>query len=155
MADIIFQSSDLATRRTEFMDAARQGEARLRDKDGASFVMLPERRLHLLERLAEWSQHLMRLEVLLRKGTTPQVSELGDLAWLRAFDLADMQEFASELQDALCAAYADGDTAALDDCLASWRITARQLADPLRRSVLHASRRPEDFVEVSAPDENK
>jgi hypothetical protein len=154
MVDTIFQSSDLATRRTEFLDAARQGEARLRDKDGASFVMLPERRLHLLERLAEWSQHLMRLEGLLRSGVTPRVSELGELAWLRVFDLGDMQEFARELQDAMFAAYADGDTAVLDDCLTSWRITARQLADPLRRSVLHASHRPEDFVEVAAPDDD-
>lgn len=154
MVDIIFQSSDLATRRTEFLDAARRGEARLRDKDGASFVMLPAGRLHLLERLAEWSQHLMQLEALLRRGTTPQVSELGELAWLRAFDLADMREFAGELQDALFAAYADGDTTALDDCLHSWRTTARQLADPLRRSVLHSSHRPEDFVEVTAPDEH-
>ena len=129
------------------------GRPVFRDKDGASFVMLPERRLHLLEQLAEWSQALMRLESLLRKGAVPKVSELGDLAWLRVFDLADLQEFANELQDALFAAHADGDTNALDDCLLSWRATARQLEDPLRRSVLHASHRPDDFVrDVSAPD---
>jgi len=152
MTDTIFQSSDLANRRTEFLAAARRGQARLRDKDGASFVMLPESRLLLLERLAEWSQALMRLVDLLRKGAVPKVSELGGLAWLRVFDLADLQEFVSELQDALVAAYADGDTTALDDCLLSWRATARQLEDPLRRSVLHASHRPDDFVEVSEPD---
>lgn len=155
MADMIFQSSDLATRRTEFLDAARSGQARLRDKDGSSFVMLPERQLHLLERLAEWSQALMRLESLLRKGDPPKVSELGDLAWLRVFDLADLHEFVNELQDALFAAHADGDTSALDDCLLAWRATARQLEDPLRRSVLHAAHRPDDFVEVSAPDDDK
>jgi hypothetical protein len=57
-----------------------------------------------------------------------------------------------ELRDALTAAHADGDTAALNDCLHSWRVTARQLADPLRRSVLHGTHQPDDFVEVSEPD---
>lgn len=152
MTDIIFQSSDLANRRTEVLAAARQGQARLRDKDGASYVMLPEGRLQLLEELSVWSQALMKLVSLLRRDTLPKVSDLGDLAWLRTFDLQDLREFADELQESLVAAHADRDLSVLHECVHSWRITARQLEDPLRRSVLHGSHQPGDFVEVDEPD---
>jgi hypothetical protein len=151
MSDTIFQASDLAKKRTEVLAAARSGVARVRDKDGTGYVMLPEGRLTLLEALTRWQQALIRLETLLRRGTTPTISDLGDLAWLRGFDLEDVREFVDELRDALVAAHADGDTAALEDCLRSWRATARQLADPLRRAVLHGSHQPEDFDEVSEP----
>src|SRR5690349_16363971 len=105
MTDIIFQASDLANRRTEFLDAARGGQARLRDKDGTSFVMLRADQLDLLQRLNQWSQALMRLESLLRRGSVPRVKELGDLAWLRVFDFADLQEFVEELRESLFAAH--------------------------------------------------
>lgn len=151
MSDIIFQASDLAKKRTEVLAAARSGIARVRDKDGTGYVMLPEGRLTLLEALTRWQQALIRLETLLRRGSTLTVSDLGELAWLRSFDLEDVREFVDELRDALVAAHADGDTAALEDCLRSWRATARQLADPLRRAVLHGTHQPEDFDEVSEP----
>jgi len=150
MNDNIFQTSDLATKRVEFMDAARDGRARVRDKDGTSYVMLPEGQLALLEELAQWSQALFRLETLLRRGR-PKVTELGDLAWLRCFDQDDLREFVDDLHVALVAANADGDKRVLDDCLSEWRTTARQLADPLRRSVLLGSHNPDDFEEASEP----
>jgi hypothetical protein len=151
MSDTIFLTSDLAKRRTEVVAAARGGVARVRDSDGTSLVMLPEGRLNLLTELANLSQALVRLEALLRRGEPPKVSELGDLAWLRSFNLNELREFADELNDALVAAHADADTAPLDDCLHSWRVTARELADPLRREVLTGSHHPGDFTEVSEP----
>jgi hypothetical protein len=155
MTDTIFQPTDLANRRTEFLNAARQGLARLRDKDGTSLVMLPERRLLLLQTLAEWSQAHLSLEALLRRPDRPAVSDLGELAWLRAFEVDELREFASELHESLTASYADGSTDALDECLSAWRTTARQLEDPLRRSVLLGRHSPEDFVETSRPDEGE
>jgi hypothetical protein len=151
MSDVIYQLTDLASKRLEFLDAARSGRARLRDKDGTSLVMLPESRLRLLETLAKWWQASMKLESFLRRSELPRAAELGELAWLRSFDRDDLQEFTSELHDALVAASADEDTAALDDCVQGWRTTARQLEDPLRRSVLLSSYVPEDYVEVSEP----
>ncbi len=151
MADVIFQPTDLANKRTEFLDAARNGQARLRDKDGTSLVMLRESRLHLLETLAKWWQAYMRLESILRRPELPRANELGELAWLRSFEREDLEEFVSELHDALVAANADEDTVALDDCIRAWRITARQLEDPLRRSVLVGPHAPEDYVEASKP----
>lgn len=155
MSDSIFQPTDLANRRTEFLDAARRGQARLRDKDGTSFVMLPESRLHLLETLAEWWKAYMKLANLLERSEAPKASELGELAWLRTFEREDLGEFVSELHEVLIAASADGDAAVLDDCINAWRITARQLQDPLRRSVLLGSHSPEDYVEVSEPDDGE
>jgi hypothetical protein len=152
MSEVIFQPSDLANKRTEFLEAARNGQARLRDKDGTSFVMLPESRVRLLETLTKWWQAYMKLEALLHRSDLPRAGELGDLAWLRAFDREDFQEFVSELHDALVAANADEDTAVLDECIKAWRITAGQLEDPLRRSVLHGGFTPEDYVEISEPD---
>ena len=153
MSDVIFQPTDLAgNKRLEFLDAARHGRARLRDKDGTSLVMLPESRLRLLETLAEWWQAYMRLDSFLRRSELPRAGELGELAWLRSFDRDDLQEFTSELHDALVASSADEDTSVLDECVKAWRITARQLEDPLRRSVLLGPHVPEDYVEASEPD---
>ena len=152
-SDLIFQSTDLAQRRTEFLDAARSGGARLRDKDGTSLVMLPERQLHLLQELRKWSSVHLRLErMLARPDFRPTVQNLGDLAWLRVFDCEDLKEFAAELNEALVAADSDNSTAPLDECLKAWRTTAQRLEDPLRRSVLLDKTSVPDLVEADRPE---
>ncbi|GLZ38588.1 hypothetical protein [Actinokineospora sp. NBRC 105648] len=151
--DMIFQPSDLATqRRVQFMDAARSGRARLRDKDGSAFVMLPEGKVELLEELARWNSAHLRLERLLERGEPLSVSTLGELAWLRVFDTEDIREFLSELHEALVASYADGALATLRECVEAWRTTARQVEDPLRRSVLRGSLAAQDLTEALRPD---
>lgn len=152
MPDTIFQASDLANQRTEFLETARHGRALLRYKDGTSLVMLPESALNTLEALAQWSTRHLRLEDVLRRGVQPSVPELGELAWLRVFDHEELIEFRDELHEALIASYADFDTDALDACVDAWHTTARQLDDPLRRSVLRGSLAPSDLVEVTRPD---
>jgi len=155
MADesMIFKVSDLVQSRTELLRAAREGRARVRDTDGTGLVMLREDELRLLELVADWSRAHSRLQRLLQFGKPPTVTELGErLAWLRVFDLADLQEFANELDDALVATRADGDSTPLRHCLDAWRGTARQLEDPLRRSVLHGLHVPDDFEEVERPE---
>lgn len=153
MTDTIYQASDLAgNKRVEFLDAARGGIARLRDRDGTSLVMLPESTLRLLETLATWWEAYTKLDGLLRRGSSvPSARELGDLAWLRSFDREDMVEFLGELHDALVAASADKDSKVLEECIRAWRITAGQLEDPLRRSVLLGKHADSDFVEVAEP----
>lgn len=152
--DVVFQSTDLATqRRTEFLDAARNGLARLRDKNGTSLVMLPERHLRLLEELRKWSSVHLRLESLLaRPDFKPTVQALGDLAWLRVFDCEDLKEFADELGEAIVAADSDSDAAVLHECLDAWKATARQMEDPMRRSVLLKKDVTPDLVEAERPE---
>jgi hypothetical protein len=153
MSDKIFQSSDLASaRRVDFLNEARSGRARLRDKDGTSLVMLPESQLELLEELASWHVAHSKLAKLLAKGSQPSVGDLGELAWLRAFDLDEMHEFLDELDDALVASSADVGFQPLRDCVSAWRTTARQLEDPLRRSVLRGQLSADDLVEVPRPE---
>jgi len=150
--DVIFQSTDLAQRRTEFLEAARSGMARLRDKDGTSLVMVPESHLQLLLELRKWSSVSTRLErYLSRPDFKPTVQSLGDLAWLRVFDCEDLREFADELNDAIIAADSDNDLAVLEQCLHAWKATARQLEDPLRRSVLLTRGIALDLVEIDPP----
>jgi hypothetical protein len=153
MSDTIFQSSDLAgSKRTEFLDAARNGLARLRDRDGTSLVMLPESKLRLLQTLASWWESYTKLAALLQRSAPPTPSELGELAWLRVFDKGDLEEFLVDLNDALVAAGADEDIAVLNSVLHAWRVTALQLEDPLRRAVLLGEHVPDDYAEVGPPD---
>ncbi|HWE88727.1 MAG TPA: hypothetical protein VG317_04610 [Pseudonocardiaceae bacterium] len=154
MPDMIFQVSDLAQNRLQVLKAARAGGARVRDKDGLSLIMLPEGKLELLEELVTWNAAHLRLEELLARGVAPSVSDLGDLAWLRVFDSDELKEFLDELHRALTASHADGTLDALRDCITAWRTTARQLDDPLRRSILRSPLGANDFVEVERPDGN-
>ncbi|MFD0885048.1 hypothetical protein ACFQ08_10865 [Streptosporangium algeriense] len=154
MSEIIYQATDLTgSKRVEFLNEARRDRARLRATDGTSLVMLPERTLSLLEALAKWGGAYAKLSTLLRRSTgVPSTSELGELAWLRSLDQEDMEEFLTELQDAIVAAKADEDTAILDECVHAWKATARQLSDPLRRSVLMGTHHSDDYVPAESPD---
>jgi len=151
MNSTIYQASDLSTRRREFIDAARGGRAHLRDTDGTEIVALRAGELDVLEGLAYWSGHHRRLERLLRDVSQPTVSQLGELAWLRSFDREDLEAFLDELYECLIAASADRDLRVLSDAIKAWRVTAQQLEDPLRRSVLLSRHDPADFVDAGRP----
>src|SRR5215216_231828 len=79
----IFQVSDLANNRTEFIDVARRGFARLRDKDGTSLVMLRESEFDRLQRMEELTGLLLLLEHISHLGRQPSLHELGEHSWLR------------------------------------------------------------------------
>lgn len=153
MESVIFQASDLAKERTRVLTAARAGRAVVRDKDGTGLVMLPESDLAVLEGFAHWSQILQRLDALVASDREVRVAELGDLAWLRVFDNDDRRAFSEELHDALIAGLADGDLDVAQETVRAWKVTARQLEDPLRRSVLLGVGDPADFVAVEEPSE--
>jgi hypothetical protein len=155
MNNQIFQSSDLAKQRTEFLEAARTGRARVRDKDGTGLVMLPESELDVLEQYAQWSQAHVRLSSLLASKDRITVSDLGELAWLRVFDRDDLSEFADELRDALIAGLADKDLGPVFEMVDAWRTTAKQLEDPLRRSVLLGNLADADLVDADRPVEDE
>ncbi len=150
--DTIFLPSDLAgSKRTEILRVAREGAARIRDKDGTSLVMLPEAQVASLQFVAEWSGNLLRLQELLARGGQPTVGDLGELAWLRGFDRDDLQEFADELHQVLIASIADGHGEALDATVRAWRTTAKEIEDPLRRSILTGELSPGSLVDADRP----
>lgn len=149
MNEVIYQVSDLAgSKRVDFIRDARNGGARLRDRDGSSLLFLPESDVEALKTVAYWSKQQLQLSRLLEDEVKLSPSALGDLAWLRVFSRPDLQEFRDELHEVLIAALSDGSPAALEDCVQAWKITARQLEDPLRRSVLLGAHDSNDFVEV-------
>lgn len=150
--DTIFLPSDLAgKKRTEFLQQAREGSARIRDKDGISLVALPESQVVALRLVAEWSGHLLRLQELLARDGQPSLSDLGDMAWLRVFDRDDLKEFADELHQVLIASISDESPEALVEAVRAWKVTAKELDDPLRRSVLLGERSTADFVPADRP----
>ncbi|TFC93554.1 hypothetical protein [Cryobacterium sp. TMT3-29-2] len=125
----------------------------MRDGDGSGLVMLPESDLAVLEGFASWSQRLQRLSVLVDAERVVSVAELGDLAWLRVFDKDDQRAFADELHESLIAGLADQDLSSVDEVVAAWRVTARQLEDPLRRSVLLGRHDLADYDDAEEPVE--
>ncbi len=153
MGDLVYQASDLAgARRTEFLKEARAGRARLRDKDGVSLVMLPEAELSTLERFAQLSRFANMLQTAASRDEPLSLMELGEFAWLRVFDSEDLEDFRSELWHALVASLADKRLDVLELMLNEWRITARQMDDPLRRSVLTASHETSEYEVAPAPE---
>lgn len=150
MSTETYTLSDLANgKRTQLLADARAGRARVRDKDGQNLVMLTEQSLDVLEQFAKWSQVQQRLAFLASSDRVATVAELGDLAWVRTFDNDDLQEFADELHTALITALADQDTSIVQEVVAAWRITARQLEDPLRRDILLGELEPAAYEDAA------
>lgn len=144
--------SDLAgAKRTQLLNDARTGRARVRDKDGQTLVMLPEERLNVLDQFARWSQVQQRLSAIAGQQRVLSVAELGDLAWVRVLDRDDLSEFADELHSALITSLADEDTSLVSEVVSAWRVTARQLEDPLRRAILLNPTHGDDYIEVERP----
>jgi hypothetical protein len=148
----VFQASDLAgAKRREFLGAAREGGALLRDTDGFALTMIPLAQLEAITEVARTAvAALLAVATLGREFVRP--AELGPLAWLVVFDDDDRAEFFAELRDALALAEATRDAAPVETCLREWRTTARALADPQRQAIL-AGPGDDDYAEVSRPQE--
>lgn len=150
----IFQASDLNQRGRAIIDAAREGEARVRDKDGFSLVMLPEERVRALETIAASVANLASIERALAHAPdrVPDLPGFGAWTWLRAFDVEDLREFVQEVRDALLVAAREETVGILDEVLRRWRTTAQALEDPLCRQILLGQHQPGDFVDVQRPE---
>ncbi len=151
MTSAVFQASDLAgAKRREFLGAAREGGALLRDTDGFALTMVPLARLEAITEVANIAVAALVAESVLRKGAA-RAAELGPLAWLAAFDEDDRAAFFEELRDALSIAEATSDSTSVGACLKEWRTTTPALSDPLRREILMGSG-SDDYAEVSRPE---
>src|SRR4051812_3323903 len=103
VADRTYQASDLAgTGRREFLAQARSGEARLRDTDGTSLLMVREGDYRALAALRDWTLAYLVLENALARPAHQRVTaDFGVLAWAAVFDDDDLGELQRELGDAL------------------------------------------------------
>lgn len=149
----IFQASDLNQRGRAVLDAARNGEARVRDKDGLGLVVMPEARVRALRTVAASAANLATLEVALAVGRPPRLADYGDWTWLRHLSAEDVASFIVEVRDALIVAAREEQVDALDETLHAWQASAAALADSDSRAILLGGAADEDYVEVGPPGE--
>lgn len=148
----MFQVSDLAgSRRREFLDAAKQDAASLRDTDGSVLVMLAARRVAALTEASSVAVQLFAADAVLASGEPVAPARLGALAWLAEFDDDDRKEALAEIRDALALTVAHNDPEPLRAALHAWQVTASTMRDPLRFAVLTGTPSDDDFAEASEP----
>ena len=150
VVDPVFQVSDLAgSKRREFVDLAKRGNARLRDIDGTPLVMLREAGLVQLEELSEALVGYLSLETALaRRPEDRQPTDFGNLAWASTLDESALSELRDGLRGALAVAASQRDTAPVDTLLRDWRYTALDLADPRSGPILRGENNADDFVDA-------
>jgi hypothetical protein len=146
--------SDLQRRYRAILDEAREGQARVRDVDGANILLLPETEVEALRRVGAAAANLAVVERVLESMSdrAPDVAEYGAWTWLRMFGGEDLRLFVQDIRDGIIVAVREGSTELLDEQLRAWRVTAQQAEDPLFRDLLLGGARDEDFVDVSRPE---
>jgi hypothetical protein len=117
-------------------------------------MVLAEERVQWLETVARAAANLALVEDLLDQGqdVSPDAFASLDWGWLRHLDREDLQEFSHAMRRVILAAFRDENPRLVDEILAQWRTTAQALADPVRKSILYRPLVPDDFLEVSRPD---
>jgi len=81
----VFQASDTpGPKRREFIGAARDGGALLRDTDGFALTMVPLARLEAVTEIAQVAVAALLAVAVLGRGSA-RPADLGQLAWLAAF----------------------------------------------------------------------
>jgi hypothetical protein len=154
-SSVVFQSSDLNRSGRAILDAAREGQARVRDKDGLGLVMVTETRFSAFWALADAAATLAALDLALEEAPTgtPAVYSLGSWAWLREFDAEELHDFRKEMRLALFVGFSEESDARVQETLRCWRASAEALADPVQRSLIeNGGLNAEDFVEVERPE---
>jgi hypothetical protein len=167
MAGTTYLPTDLQRRYRLVLDQAKAGEARVRDLDGTSVLLLPETEVELLRRVTATAVNLAAVERVLERvageqdvarrervagaSAPPDLLQYGDWTWLRVFDHDELRAFAHDVREALIVTVRERSTALLDEELRAWRVTAAEAEDPLLRAVLAAGPAQDDFVEVRRP----
>jgi hypothetical protein len=160
-APVIYQSSDLNRRGRAILDAARDGFARVRDRDGVSLVMTREDRIADLEAssvmmraLADAVATFVVLEgvVAHEGGRQPGLRDFGAWTWLRTLPREDLGEFVQEVRDALFASCRELSLVPLQETLDGWHATAEALSDDLSRETLLGDASEDDFVAAERPE---
>lgn len=151
----VFQASDMNRQGKAILDAARSGEARIRDRSGTSLLLLQEEQVQIVRRLLQVASNLGALVVALGiPEDSRQDLAYGDWTWLRHLDEQDRHDFIKEMsQEFTIAAREQSQRAlkAVEEALSAWRTTAEEVADPTRKAILLSVHNDDDFVEVARP----
>jgi hypothetical protein len=156
MTTVIYQASDLNRQGRAILNAARQGEARIRDTNGVSLLLLSEERVQISNELLHIASNLLTL---LEALTVPEDERsplaYGEWTWLRHLDEDDRLDFKSEILRNLAVAlreHSRGALNAVEEAIDAWRTTAETLVDAGRKAVLLGPHSNGDYVEVGRPE---
>ena len=136
---VAYQATDLARHHRAVIDAARSGQALLRDKDGTALVLAPAADIERTYEIAELALELIRARQAVDRETEQRSAGLyGDLAWLSVLPDVVQRRCLDELTEALLVASSGMSLRPVELLLGDWRATAEAWADPDTREALVA-----------------
>jgi len=158
--DVIYPASELQSRYRGILDEAKShGAARIRDSDGTSITIIPERRLRELSAAMDRNAFLVSaatsfipLEEVVARSQRPTGLEWGRWTWLDVFDPEDLTEFVADVRRALMVGLQSGDADNLRQTLHDWRETSLVLSDALSRQTLLGAPTSDAFTELTRPE---
>jgi hypothetical protein len=155
MRDRIYQTSDLSgAARREFIEQARNGQARLRTPEGDALVMLRQANLEHLSAMRDYAiGYLMLDNAMSRTRDERRPADFGDWAFLHAFDDDDLAEFQVEINASLVLTASGQDVAVVETTLDAWRRSARTLQDPVALSILSGEVDPDEWLDLDRPED--
>ncbi|HEX7431236.1 MAG TPA: hypothetical protein VF293_03495, partial [Candidatus Limnocylindrales bacterium] len=128
---VAYQATDLARHHRAVIDAARSGQALLRDKDGTALVLAPAADIERTYEIAELALELIRARQAVDRETGQRSAGLyGDLAWLSVLPDEVQRRCLDELAEALLVASSGMSLRPVDLLLGDWRATTEAWADP-------------------------
>lgn len=141
-ANHAYQASDLARNHRKVVDAARDGIAVIRDKDGTALVMTAA---SVLERAQEIGGTAVALVQVARALAGPAAgrtaSAYGDFAWLCPLPEDAQRRFVGEVTDRLLVVASGGRLDQLTELVSDWLATAEAWTDADTREALLAEER--------------
>ena len=135
---VAYQATDLARNHRQVIDAARQGGALIRDKDGLALVMERAETIERVSAIAELALDLVRASRSHDGDTSSSAASYGGLGWLSVLPVEVRTECVVQLSEALLLAASGTSLRAVQRLVGDWRATAESWADPEIRERLLA-----------------
>lgn len=134
---VAYQATDLARSHRQVLDAARNGGALIRDKDGLALLMAPAEDLDRERVVADLALDLVRAALAIFKGDRSAAS-FGSLGWVSVLPPESQRLFFSEMSEALLVASSGLSMRDVELVLGDWKATAESWTDPEAREQLLA-----------------
>jgi hypothetical protein len=137
-----YQATDLARNHRQVVDAARDGIAIIRDKDGTTLVMTAASVLDRAQVIGSTAVALVQVAHALAEPADRRTpSSYGDFAWLGPLREDAQRQFLAEMTDRLVVVASGGRLDQLTELIGDWLATAEAWADPETREALLAEER--------------
>lgn len=132
-----FQATDLVRNHRQVVDAARDGIAVIRDKDGMALVMTTASVLERAQEIGGTAVALVQVAQALAEPADRRTSSAyGDFAWLRPLPEDAQRRFLAEMTDRLLIVASGGRLDQLSELVGDWLATAEAWADADTREAL-------------------